>query len=138
MNLSDFQSYLKAFNARDYDKLADYWADSFSVQFEGTELFNCRETVKSFYGFLHSYINETIIPDRILIDERSLFMEARVRIEAKRDLTPETIAASDFPSLKPIKQGMTIDLPQFIHYHLEDGKFVLANCIMSGEPKLLA
>jgi len=84
--------------------------------------------VKKFYAFLHAYIKESVIVDRFVSDASTIALEARVRIEGVRELSPETVAASDYPKLKPLAVGQTAVIPQFIHYHLENGKFVKVVC----------
>jgi hypothetical protein len=45
-----------------------------------------------------------------------------------KELSPEAVAASDYPKLKPLVVGQTAVIPQYIHYHLEKGKFVKVVC----------
>jgi hypothetical protein len=44
------------------------------------------------------------------------------------ELTPEAVAASDYPRLKPLKVGPKAIISQFIHYHLVNGKIVKVGC----------
>jgi hypothetical protein len=62
------------------------------------------------------------------MDKDMIAMEARVQIEGIKELTPETVAASDYPRLKPLKVGQKAVIPQFIHYHIVNGKFVKVEC----------
>jgi hypothetical protein len=87
-----------------------------------------REEVMKFYQFLHSYIKEKVMVDRLVMDRDTIAMEARVQIEGIRELTPEMVAASDYPRLKPLKVGQKAIIPQFIHYHIVNGKFVKVEC----------
>jgi hypothetical protein len=81
-----------------------------------------------FYSFLHAYIKESVIVDRFVSDENNVVLEARVQIEGVKVLSPEVVAASDWPKLKPLAVGQVAVIPQFIHYHLENGKFVKVVC----------
>ena len=81
-----------------------------------------------FYDFLHAYIKESVIVDRFVSDEDTIALEARVQIQGVKELSPKTVAASDYPKLKPLAVGQTAVIPQFIHYHLEKGKFVKVVC----------
>jgi hypothetical protein len=123
----DFDAYLSRFNNRDYQGFLDYFADNFEMIHVGGNL-RSREEVMKFYRFLHSYIKETVIVDRLVMDRDTIAMEARVKIEGIRELTPETVAASDYPRLKPLRAGETAVIPQFIHYHLVNGKIVKVEC----------
>ncbi len=124
---ADFDAYLVKFNGRDYQGFLDYFADDFEMIHVGGNL-RSREEVMKFYGFLHSYIKETVMVDRLVMDRDTIAMEARVQIEGIRELTPETVAASEYPRLKPLKVGQKAVIPQFIHYHIVNGKFVKVEC----------
>jgi hypothetical protein len=123
----DFDLYLTKFNNRDYPGFLDYFADKFEMIHVGGNL-QSREEVMKFYNFLHHYIKESVLVDRLLMDRNTIAMEAMVRIEGIRDLTPEAVAASDYPRLKPLKTGQSAIIPQFIHYHLMNGKIVKVEC----------
>ena len=123
----DFDAYLAKFNSRDYKGFLDYFTDKFEMIHVGGNL-KSREEVMKFYRFLHSYIKETVMVDRLVMDQNTIAMEARVQIEGIRELTPETVAASDYPRLKPLKVGQKAIIPQFIHYHIVNGKIVKVEC----------
>jgi hypothetical protein len=123
----DFDVYLAKFNGRDYKGFLDYFAEKFEMIHVGGNL-KSREEVMKFYNFLHKYIKETVIVDRIVMDKNMIAMEARVQIEGIRELTPEAVAVSGYPRLKPLKVGQTAIIPQFIHYHIVNGKFVKVEC----------
>lgn len=123
----DFNVYLAKFNSRNYQGFLDYFADKFEMIHVGGNL-KSREEVMKFYRFLHSYIKETVLVDRLVMDRDTIAMEARVQIEGIRELTPEAVAASGYPRLKPLKVGEKAIIPQFIHYHIENGKFVKVEC----------
>ena len=127
MTREEFDVYLEKFNGRDYQGFLEYFADTFEMVHVGGSL-KSREAVKKFYAFLHAYIKESVIVDRFVSDASTIALEARVRIEGVRELSPETVAASDYPKLKPLAVGQTAVIPQFIHYHLENGKFVKVVC----------
>jgi hypothetical protein len=123
----DFDAYLAKFNSRDYKGFLDYFADRFEMIHVGGNL-RTREDVMKFYSFLHRYIKETVMVDRLVMDRDTIAMEARVQIEGIKELTPEAVAASDYPRLKPLKVGQKAIIPQFIHYHMVNGKFVKVEC----------
>ncbi|MBN2337293.1 MAG: nuclear transport factor 2 family protein [Acidobacteria bacterium] len=127
MTREEFDVYLGKFNGRDYDGFLDYFADDFEMIHVAGSL-KSREAVKKFYDFLHAYIKESVIVDRFVSDASTIALEAKVRIQGVKELSPETVAASDYPKLKPLAVGQTAVIPQFIHYHLENGKFVKVVC----------
>ena len=127
MTRREFDEYLNKFNARDYNGFLDYYAEPFELIHAGGR-FTTREEVLKSYAFLHRYLQETIIVDRFVSDEKTVAIEARVRIEGIEDLTPEILAASDYPGFLPLKTGQVIEIPEFIHYHIENGKFTKVEC----------
>ena len=127
MNREEFDVYLKKFNGRDYDGFLAYFADDFEMIHIGGSL-KSREAVMKFYNFLHAYIEESVIVDRFVSDEHTIALEVRVQIKGVNELTPEAVAASDYPRLTPLTVGQAAIIPQFIHYHLEKGKFVKVVC----------
>jgi hypothetical protein len=127
MNREEFDVYLKKFNSRDYEGFLDYFADEFEMIHVGGS-FKTRESVMKFYNFLHAYIKESVIVDRFVSDENIVVLEARVQIQGVKELTSEAVAASDWPKLNTLAVGQIVVIPQFIHYHLEKGKFVKVVC----------
>ncbi len=123
----DFDAYLEKFNSRDYEGFLDYYAERFEMIHVAGNL-RSQEEVMRFYRFLHSYIKETVMVDRLVMDRQTIAMEARVQIEGIRELTREAIAASGYPRLRPLKAGENAVIPQFIHYHIVNGKFVKVEC----------
>lgn len=123
----DFDVYLAKFNGRDYEGFLDYFTDNFEMIHVGGSL-KSRDEVMKFYKFLHAYIKENVIVDRFVSDEHTVALEARVQIQGVKELTPEAVAASDYPKLTPLTVGQTAIIPQFIHYHLVNGKFVKVVC----------
>ena len=126
-NRHDFEAYLAKFNRNDYQGFLAYFADKFEMIHVGGNL-KSRDEVMKFYNFLHHYIKETVIVDRLVMDQSMIAMEARVQIEGIRELSPQTVAASAYPKLKPLKVGQKAIIPQFIHYHLVSGKIVKIEC----------
>jgi hypothetical protein len=127
VNRKEFDVYLEKFNTRDYNGFLDYYSEPFELIHAGGR-FTTREEVLKSYAFLHHYLKETILVDRFVSDENTVALEVRVRIEGIRDLTPEILAASDYPGFMPLKVGQVIEIPQFIHYHIENRKFTKVVC----------
>jgi hypothetical protein len=56
-------------------------------------------------------------------------MEARVQLEGIRELPPNAAREAGFERLQMPPVGMRVEIPQFIHYHLDEkGEFVRALC----------
>lgn len=138
MDRHRYDDYCQLFNARDYDGVLEYWHDEFECFVGDQLLFSNGPELKKVYGFLHSHVDESVIVDRYLSDDRNLFMEARVRLRCFHSMTEDIIRASGLTNLLPIEAGVCLDIPQVIHYHIEDGKFKKALCLVVGAPTLVA
>lgn len=134
MQRERFDEYIRRFHARDYDGLLEFYGPEPEVIFAGYAL-RGRAAIKSFYAFLHQYIRESVTVDRYVADAHTVSLEATVRLEGIRDLTPEILAAQGYDRLVSMPAGVIVELPQFIHYHLEHGKFVSARCAIFEPPR---
>jgi hypothetical protein len=137
MNRSDYERYLQQFNARDYDGVLSHFADHFELVFAGY-VFRTKEEVRRFYAFLHGYVNETVTVHSFVSDGRTVALEADVQLEGIKDLTLEILAEHGYDRIVGLKAGEIVTIPQFIHYHLEDGKIVRALCAVYEPPVVAA
>lgn len=127
MNREKYDEYLRRFNNKDYHGLLEYFDDEFSVEFAGSKL-QSRQEVLDFYTFFHSHTNEQITVTRYLSDDDTVCMEADVKVTCIRDLPASLWAERGFPGMASMAVGDIIVIPQFIHYHLRNGKFTKALC----------
>jgi hypothetical protein len=130
MNRASYDGYVRAFNARDYDAVCDHFVDPPAMSFFGIEI-NSRAGLRVFYGFLHSYVHESITVEKFAASDELTAIEATVRLEGYRDLDAETLAAHGYGGLHSIRAGDVQLLHQFIHYHMRDGKFARVTCAMA-------
>ena len=128
MTRDDYDRYVAAFNARDYDGVFDFYVDSPDMAFFGVEI-RSREDLKGFYSFLHSFVKETITVERFASSDELAAVEAIVRIEAFEDLTGDILEEKGY-QLFPIAKGEVQEMLQFIHYHLRDGKIEQVRCAL--------
>lgn len=135
MDRAAYDRYVECFNARDYDAVLSHFADRFELAFVG-HVFRTPEEVRRFYNFLHDHVVETVIVKAFVSNETMVALEADVRIEAKQDVTAEALAAQGLEGLVTMKKGDVVVIPQFIHYHLENGKIVRALCAVYEPPKV--
>lgn len=135
MNREQYANYVAAFHARDYDKVLDHYAPDgeFEVTFFGTSL-TTREEVKRFYSFFHDHVKEEILISKFISNDEMVAAEAIVRITAFKDLTKEAAAEAGIAVEYPISQGQMLDVPQFVHYHLKNGKITAALCALFQPP----
>jgi hypothetical protein len=129
MNRTDYDRYLAAFNAKDYDGVADFYALPMDMEFFGVVL-KSREDLKRFYSFLHSYVKESVTVLNFASSDTLTAVDAIVRIEAYRDLTAEVLEANGCGGFFPIATGEVQELRQFIFYTIRDGKIAKTECAM--------
>ena len=129
MTREDYDRYVAAFNARDYDAVFDFYADNPRMAFFGIEI-TTRDQLKDFYGFMHRYVKETVTVERFAGSDELAAVEALVRIEATDDLTREILDARGMQQFFPIAKGEVQEMRQYIHYHLKDGKIESVGCAL--------
>jgi hypothetical protein len=129
MTREDYERYVAAFNARDYDAVFDFYAENPRMAFFGIEI-TTREQLRAFYTFLHRYVRETIRIERFASSEELAAVEGVVRIEGIEDLTRETLDAKGMDQFFPIRAGEVQEMRQYIHYHLKEGKIESVGCAL--------
>lgn len=125
-----YQRYLGCFNSRDYDSVVAHFQPEAEVWFGGVVL-KGHAAIREFYAFFHDHVIETITVSRFAASEQLVALEATVRLEAIQDLTAERLASQGYPGLVPLSAGEIVALDQFIHYHMENGKFAVAVCLIN-------
>jgi ketosteroid isomerase-like protein len=130
MNRAGYDRYLAAFNARDYDGVCDFYAERMNMDFFGVSI-RSRADMKRFYGFLHSYVKESVSVRNFAASDTLTAVDAIVRIEAFRDLDAETLAANGCAQFRPIRAGEVQELRQFIFYTLRGGKIARVECAIA-------
>jgi hypothetical protein len=116
-----YDQYLAAFNAKDYDGVADFYVDPPRMEFFGIVI-TSREELKDFYRWLHSYVKESVTLRHFAASENCTACDAIVRIEARRDLTREELDSKGATGFFPIKAGEVQEIRQFIFYTVRDGR----------------
>lgn len=116
-----YDQYLRAFNARDYDAVADFYVDPPRMEFFGIVI-TSRAELKDFYAWLHSAVKESVTLRNFAASETCTACDAIVRIEATRDLTREELDAKGATGFFPIAKGEVQEIRQFIFYTVKDGK----------------
>jgi hypothetical protein len=129
MTREDYERYVAAFNARDYDAVFDFYAERPRMAFFGIEI-TSREELKRFYGFLHQYVKETVTVERFAGSDELAAVEGIVRIEGIQDLTSEILADNGMAQFFPIRAGEVQEMRQYIHYHLKGGKIENVGCAL--------
>lgn len=134
MNRDAYERYLACFNSKDYEGVADFYAEPMKMDFFGVSIRN-REDLTRFYSFLHSYVKESVSVLNFAASDTLTAVDAIVRIEATRDLTQDVLAANGAGALHPMEAGQVLEMRQFIFYTTKAGKIVQTECaLLPPEP----
>ena len=131
MTREDYDRYIEAFNARDYDTVFDFYAENPRLAFFGVEI-TTREELKQFYTFLHTYVKESMKLERFASSDELVAAEGVIRVEGIKDLTAEELTARGLDQFFPIVTGEVQEMRQYIHYHMKDGKIESVGCAIVG------
>ena len=124
MTREEYERYVAAFNARDYDAVFDFYAENPRMAFFGIEI-TSRDQLKTFYSFLHTYVRETVTVERFAGSDEL------AAVEGIKDLTREELDARGMEQFVPIRAGEVQEMRQYIHYHLKDGKIESVGCALA-------
>lgn len=129
MTREDYDRYAAAFNARDYGAVFDFYVPDPEIAFFGIAI-RTREQLRDFYSFLHAHVRETIRVEKFAASEDLVAVEGVIRIEAFSDLTREALDARGMQKFSPMRAGTVMEMRQYIHYALRDGKFASVGCAL--------
>ncbi|MDR6512832.1 hypothetical protein J2792_003719 [Novosphingobium capsulatum] len=129
LDRAGYERYLAAFNARDYDGVADFYVDPPRMEFFGIVI-TTREELKAFYAWLHSCVKETVSIHNFAASETATAVDAIVRIEALRDLTRDELDAKGATGFFPIRAGEVQEIRQFIFYTTRAGRIEKVECAL--------
>ena len=132
MNRERFDRYLAAFNSRGYAEAKKYFADDILLKFAGYEISGIREFM-DFYTFFHDYVDEKVIVRQFAGDEENVIIDVVVRLKGEKDLTEAILKEKGKERLGVLAKGEEREIPQFIHYRIEQGKFKEIRCIIKQD-----
>jgi SnoaL-like domain len=130
---TDYDRYLKAFNARNYEEVCDFYTDPMRMEFFGISI-RSRQDMRRFYGFLHSYLKESVRVLNFASSATLTAVDAIVRLEGFRDLDLPTLQAHGCGQLHPIRAGEVQEIRQFLFYTMVDGKISKVECALAPSP----
>jgi hypothetical protein len=125
-----YDRYVAAFNAKDYDAVADFYVDPPLMTFFGVEI-RSRAALKDFYAFLHDHVMESVRVLNFAASETLTAIDAVIRVEAVKDLTREALDARGLTGLFPIAAGDVQEMRQFIFYTMQNGKIACVECALA-------
>lgn len=135
MKREAYERYLELFNAKDYDGVLSHFAPEFEIVFAG-HVFRTPDQVRRFYAFMHAHVEERIDLKAFISNDDMIALEADVWLKGLKPVSPEDAARAGVAGLLLPAPGQEIVIPQFIHYHLKNGKFAKALCAVFQPPSL--
>ncbi|WP_353226786.1 nuclear transport factor 2 family protein [Novosphingobium sp.] len=124
-----YDRYLTAFNARDYDAVADFYVDPPHMEFFGIVI-TSRAELKQFYSWLHSLVIESVAVRAFAASATCTAIDADVRIEALRDVSRAELDAHGATGFFPIRAGEVQVIRQFIFYTTRNGRIERVECAL--------
>lgn len=125
-----YDRYVAAFNAKDYDAVADFYVDPPLMTFFGVEI-RSRQALKDFYAFLHHHVKESVTVLNFACSDTLTAIDAVIRVEAVKDLSREALDARGMHGFFPIAVGEEQEMRQFIFYTIKDGLIERVECALA-------
>mgnify|MGYP006281883703 CR=1 FL=1 len=110
---ADYQRYVVAFNARDYDTLETFFADDFALENAGF-IVKGKPAFREFYAFFHAYCTETVTLKRFF-GGPDAFM---VNVEGIKDLSAAVLAEKGYSGMSVVPKGVAVNVDFLILYEL--------------------
>lgn len=126
----DYDRYVAAFNAKDYDAVADFYVDPPLMTFFGVEI-RSRQALKDFYGFLHDHVKESVTVLNFAASETLTAIDAVIRVEGVKALSREALDARGLHGFFPIAVGEVQEMRQFIFYTIKNGLIERVECALA-------
>jgi SnoaL-like domain len=116
MDPTTFRTYLREFNAANYDALVRYYADDVVFSFGHGPTMRGRDAIVAFYRPFHEHVKETVEVRFLVMDSSHVAVELAAEFRALRDYDNFTRG--------PLKAGDVVRITSFVHYDLDDsGRF---------------
>jgi len=115
MTEEQFQSYVAAFNANDFDGFGHFYADDVVFELGGSKKIIGRENILSFYREVKAHITEVVTPLEVIITPTRIAMYCRTTFETFKDWP-------DF-EIWPTMAGDTRVVETIALYELVDDRF---------------
>ncbi len=113
----DYERYVRAFNARDYDTLETFFADDFALENAGF-IVQGKPAFREFYRFFHAYCRETVTLKRFFGAPDAFVVNVVITFEGLQDLSPVVLAEKGYEGMTTVPKGATVDVEFLILYSL--------------------
>ena len=129
MDRQTFDRYIEQFNAKNYDAAKEFFNDDIVIRFAGYRIAGI-DGFYDFYRFFHHYVDEQIFITQFAGDDENVILDTIVRLRGIRPLTEETLAENGYDRLVTLGPDEIKEIPQFIHYRIENGRFNEIRCVI--------
>ncbi len=120
LTIANYPRYLEAFNARDYAGFCAFLAPDVAMHTIGHTI-RGHEGIHDFYAFFHDYFDERIVSTAGVGDERLFCAEVMMTLTGLKDLDQATLNARGFSRFTSVPQGVSVEVPLFLHYWQQGG-----------------
>ena len=114
MTRADYERYVAAFNARDYDTLFSFFAED--VVLDAGGVMRGKQVIRDFYRFFHEHVRETVTLLHFYPDDQAAMADVMIRFEGLKDLTQDMLDARGIGHMTPVPKGGSVDIEFFIQY----------------------
>ncbi|KPF76579.1 hypothetical protein IP68_04405 [Blastomonas sp. AAP25] len=115
MTKEDFQTYIAAFNAKDFEGFGRFYRDDVTLSLSGKRVLRSRDEILSFYRDVAKRCDEKLDLRRIVLDDTGIAVELDTEFKGLVD-DPGFIAG-------PLVTGQSIFITSVIFYTIKDGRF---------------
>ena len=130
MNQQDYERYIAAFNARDYDGLLAFIHEDVAMESAGY-LIRGHAGIRRLYAFLHHYVRETVALRHFLPGNGIDFADVMIRFEGIKTLSAQRLREEGYERMTPVPAGGVVDIEFFITYESERGKITRIRCAVA-------
>lgn len=119
MNESDYHRYIEAFNAKDYDRLEEFFTDDFVLENAGFAV-RGKPAFREFYHFFHQFCREEVEFRAFFHGQQGFVSNVVIRFTGLQELSQEELDRRGYSGMTPIPVGLTVPVEFYIHYLLND------------------
>ena len=120
MDRADYERYVAAFNAPDYDApdydaLFVFFADDVRLEVSGHAM-RGKQEIRAFYQFFHAYVRESVTILNFYPSATAAMADVLIRFEGMSDLTQAMLDAGGYGHMTPVPKGGAVEIEFFIQY----------------------
>lgn len=131
---SDYERYVRAFNARDYETLFAFFDENAVLEAHGFALRGKRE-VQRFYDTFHAHVRETVTINEVYECGDTMIADVKINFFGERALTSSVMEGLGLPAGPDVPKGADFDIHYLILYETKDGLVTRINTAVYEPPR---